>query len=308
MSNIDKYQNLLQRRLEAQQRIERMRSEVNRAHDSRRSLERLTIDRVTANRESLAEAVRQRDYKAIARYSKENAALNQQLKTLKRVERSQTKLNALVVKSESINRKLQDRVHVMAMREATATNTVTQKIAQVKNGIDSMKLKALAARDKIAGFRLNQETRHHDLLNKRVNGFMSTTGKSTAANHEQLKNYDIRKTAAVTYYTNKTTGAEVKDTGTVLSAKNGSHKESAAAMIEVAKAKGWDLSKVQARGSTEFKAEVNRQIGKELEKKQQQGKSANVFKLLDNMKQRGQQNDQVKQKPQERQQEAHHER
>lgn len=134
MSNIDKYQNLLQRRLEAQQRIERMRSEVNRAHDSRRSLERLTIDRVTANRESLAEAVRQRDYKAIARHSKENAALNQQLKTLKRVERSQTKLNALVVKSEAINRKLQDRVHAMAMREATATSTVTQKIAQVKMG------------------------------------------------------------------------------------------------------------------------------------------------------------------------------
>lgn len=172
-----------------------------------------------------------------------------------------------------------------------------------------MKLKALAARDKIAGFRLNQETRHHDLLNKRVNGFMSTPGKSTAANHEQLKNYDIRKTAAVTYYTNKTTGAEVKDTGTVLSAKNGSHKESASAMIEVAKAKGWDLSKVQARGSAEFKAEVNRQITKELEKqKTPQSKGADAFKQLDDMKKRSQQNDEAKQKPQERQQEAHHER
>ena len=69
-------------------------------------------------------------------------------------------------------------------------------------------------------------------------------------------------------------------------------------MIDVAKAKGWDLNKVQAQGSPEFKKEAQQQIKQELQRQKQvqqqqqkeQQKPKNNMAQLDKMKQNEKQN------------------
>ena len=88
--------------------------------------------------------------------------------------------------------------------------------------------------------------------------------KFNKLNKDLLKDYTIKKeNEKITSYKCNKTGATIEDDNISLTLRdiksNLSDKDKAKALIDVAKAKGWDISKVEVFGSEFFKVEFEKQ-------------------------------------------------
>ncbi len=113
--------------------------------------------------------------------------------------------------------------------------------------------------------------------------------RSNELNKDLLKDYTIKKEndKVTTYKCNKS-GSTIEDDNISLTIRdinnNMSDKDKAKALIDVAKAKGWDISKVEVFGSGPFKVEFEKQLKAELEKRNVNKKELNSFEKLQAMK------------------------
>lgn len=64
----------------------------------------------------------------------------------------------------------------------------------------------------------------------------------------------------IVYITSKTQDIDIVDYGDVIEAKSKNIKEQVKLMLDIATAKGWDLSQIEVNGSQEFKEESFKQI------------------------------------------------
>jgi len=87
-------------------------------------------------------------------------------------------------------------------------------------------------------------------------------------NHDILKNYDISKENNITTYTNQKTGVQVEDKGNALSTNAKNDLEAAQSLIEVARAKGWDMDKLKFGGPDEFKRIAEKELKAQLQEKE----------------------------------------
>lgn len=75
-----------------------------------------------------------------------------------------------------------------------------------------------------------------------------------------LQNYYVKVVNDIVYITSKTQDIDIVDYGDVIEAKGKNIKEQVKLMLDIATAKGWDLSQIEVNGSQEFKEESFKQI------------------------------------------------
>ncbi len=80
-----------------------------------------------------------------------------------------------------------------------------------------------------------------------------------------LSSYFVKSQGEKTVFTSQKKSVEVIDTGDRLLAKNTNIQEQVKLMLDIAKAKKWNLEKLQINGSDEFKNEAKKQIAERLE-------------------------------------------
>lgn len=88
--------------------------------------------------------------------------------------------------------------------------------------------------------------------------------RANELNKDLLKDYTIKKeNEKITSYKCSKTGATIEDDNINLTLRdiksNLSDKDKAKALIDVARGKGWDISKVEVFGSGSFKVEFEKQ-------------------------------------------------
>ena len=103
--------------------------------------------------------------------------------------------------------------------------------------------------------------------------------RSNELNKDLLKNYTIKKkNEKITTYKCDKNGATIEDDNISLTIRdinnNMSDKDKAKSLIDVARAKGWDISKVEVFGSGSFKVEFEKQLKAELEKRNVNGNNS----------------------------------
>lgn len=91
-----------------------------------------------------------------------------------------------------------------------------------------------------------------------------------------LQNYYVKVVNDIVYITSKTQDIDIVDYGDVIEAKGENIKEQVRLMLDIATAKGWDLSQIEVNGSKEFKEESCKQIEVRL-------KEENVLEDLDKL-------------------------
>ena len=280
MKNLN-YKEILNIRFDTERRLEQVRAETRKIIESRRSLERLRLDQFKENQEKLREAVRQRDIKSIALHSKNMAKIEKEVKALKNIAYTSYKIIKLSKANTKVTQKINTKLEAMALREARANNIITRKIAALKNGIEHLKVKGLEIKSNFQQFKLvNNMGTYNKNMNRSVQFDKSNLNiprlatlkthlysRSNELNKDLLKDYTIKKeNEKITTYKCNKSGATIEDDNISLTLRdinnNMSDKDKAKALIDVAIAKGWDISKVEVFGSGFFKVEFEKQLPK----------------------------------------------
>lgn len=290
------YKNALLGREILEKRLADLRTQTQRVIQARNQIEKYRKNQMVQLKHNLKTAIQKRDYKGIAKYSKDISKVEREMKSYKSLGKTSYKVNLLTKQNLAVEKQIQAKMEVMAMREARARNIITRNIAKVNNGIDSVKLKVLHMKSNWKQYRLkntveNYNKKYATSINYKVKGlnrdlsiakktnieqsdkdtsFKTTQTTTAQMNYDKIKaNYDKVNNGNSTVYTNKNNGVEVVDKGDTLklgNVKNASDKDKINALLDVAEAKGWDLSKIEVNGSKEFKAKsqemINQRLGK----------------------------------------------
>lgn len=119
----------------------------------------------------------------------------------------------------------------------------------------------------IPGSELNMVSANKKTYQQKL--FNDIYGKDTDKGY---KGYFIKKNEDKSVVlANKTKAITILDKGSNIASYSkvgNDHQEEVSVMLEIAKAKGWDLKTLEVNGSDEFKAEVERQIGREPKEKE----------------------------------------
>lgn len=312
-----KYKKQIELRQDTIKRLKQLRTETRQLVQTRQMIEKLRAEQLKQTQAKLKEQIKNRDFKGVANSAKSIAKIERESKSFKALTVTSHKINSLAKANKTVTNKINAKMEAMALREARATNIVTRKIAQMRNKVNGVKLKGLKVKSNYQQYKLKKATnKYNTLVSKDKNyqavkndkdmskqlsdmnkdGFKSyELNKKEVVNKEPLKDYTSKKDGNTTIYTHKKNQTQVKDTGSSLVASGGkNNQEKVASLVAVAKAKGWDLNKVQVNGSKEFKAEANKQIKAELEKqKQAEQKKQNPMDKVNQMQKQG--NDNIKQ-------------
>jgi hypothetical protein len=315
------YQKELEKSKQLQKDLELLRSETQKISQARNSLSLIRKNQLLQESLNLEEAIRKKDFLAVSQHSKNITKIEKEIKKYKKVVSASNKINSLFQTNSELNLKINNKIEAMALREAKAVNFVSQKIAQARNKIDDLQLSKMKNAYKEEKYKLDEKVDNYkNLYGKNIPSKGTRTGRDLEKNQNEaktnekniidttetnkknildkkyVKDYYVTNNGGVTLYTHRTKDLQVRDNGYRLTVSGSqSVEEEVKAMLDVAKAKGWDLSKVRAHGSSSFKREVKRQLKFEIER--QKGKAAekeikktDSFSKLDSMK-KNEQND-----------------
>ncbi len=292
---LEEYQKEFLERQEFERQLAFQRTNQEIAENNLEEIRKMRKAQIEHYQRQLEYARQIRDFIKIRENRIEMQKVSKEIKSLNYLSDLSDKVIILNSKNQELNKQIQARIEKMALRKAEAITFMQHKIANLKNAIDRIKLAGEKINYKVSAYQLNKASEKYKTLEKRdqnikvveanKNKFKSSVNNSNVmqtqekqktqmADELKLKNFEITKNNdGSRIYTHKQTKVKIHDTGNQLSLRSkGDLKNDVKAMIEVAKAKGWDLNKIEIRGSEEFKQEVKKQIQEELQKQQEQSK------------------------------------
>lgn len=300
------YKKLIDLRVDTVRRLDMVKEQTKKLVDTRRSIERIRSVQLKNQQQKMKEAIKERNFELIAKHSKNVAQIEKELKVMKKLFKVTNKVNYIADKNSDIAKRINMKMEAMALREARARNIITKQIAKIGNGISAVSLKGLQLKSDFQQWRLSKNAEKYDKkfdkfiqykkddLNKHLNTFKNSNEKFSLSsnemkkevvNKEPLKNYTVTKKDDTTLYTHTETKTVVKEQGNTITAISGkSNEDKAKALIDIAKSKGWDLSKVSVNGSPEFKAVMEKQIKEELEKSKPKDNSFQKLQQMEKQK------------------------
>jgi len=146
---LEAFQKAMQDVQKQQQSLRKLREQITRNDELRRMISRVRTGQIITAQNQLKRAVIAKDFKGVKKHTQECRRLATEARAFDRVAITSAKVNKLMVKSVALNKRIDNTIVKMAMREAKATNGFALAKARIQNSIESIKLRALEARSSI---------------------------------------------------------------------------------------------------------------------------------------------------------------
>jgi len=217
--------------------IERTRDEANRIRELVRWTEQSKIQQLQKAQQQLKIAIQDKRFQAIHKHTAEIKHLQYQAQHYKKTVRTAHLVNKLDKTNSSLNQKIDKQIENMATKEAQAQNIISRKITQFENDIKSVHLKYMNKQSE----QLNIKAEN---ANKKLLAGLKSNQLSKPIYKDSIKGFSVAQDKNLTIYISKKSGVKITDKQNVLTATGGTDSQKAEALIEIAKAKGWNLDNV----------------------------------------------------------------
>ena len=274
------YKKLGDLRKDTEKRLSEIRKQTLRVIKTRKAIEKYRKEELKDIQENFKEAIKNKDKIKIKEFAKDIVKVENEIKNAKKLSLQTHKIMSLTKTNKALNERINERMGIMAMREAKARNVFTRASARIYNKFSGMKLnhmlnksdkQQLKLKNSIEEYNKKYQTAFtykRELMNDSLNIQKQNVKSNNFTSVEAYKKRDIvnkdfikdyQKTVEKGKNTYQKDDVKVIDNNYSLTVKGGTEKEQVKALLDVARAKGWNLEKIEATGNKEFKEEFKKQ-------------------------------------------------
>ena len=274
------YKKLGDLRKDTEKRLNEVRKQTLRVIETRKAIEKYRREELKDIKENFKEAIKNKDKSKIKKFAKNIVRVENELKNAKKLSLQSKKIMSLTKTNQALNERINERMGIMAMREAKARNAFTRASARIYNKFSGIKLNHMLNKSDKQQLKLKNSIKEYNkkyqtaftykrkLMNDSLNIQKQNVKSNNFTSVEAYKKRDIvnknfvkdyQKTVEKGKNTYSKNNVKVIDNGNSLSVKGGTIEQQNKIMLDVAQAKGWDLEKIEVSGSKEFKAEFKKQ-------------------------------------------------